>query len=783
MMKKKNMAIAMAAVTVASSVAPVFADTVENSTIMNEDAGRLLTKVRSILDVKYTNKDENVYTVKASYTHRVNDADKVVKDEVITRASQLSAILEKGSKITVQIIDNGHVESGKDIVDTAIIKYKDNAEVMDLGSKIQVVANNGIVESKYNANDSVLNIKVGNKVQEGAAGKTINVYKNFTVKAGDSAIVNAGADGVKVSYKDGSLASVDKTTKDIVTGITAKKAAITKAATDFDTEVKKGDADKDKVRGELLTALEDALKPALDVNLNDVQNDEFDTVEASKLVAKIKESIKTVKGAEDAALIDAGKALSELLTGAEKDKNNFVIDVLNTQAELNKLKGLTRDVAKDIPTITYNISITDTIVKDLKSTDLFDGLMLTESGTKLLNALKNGVKDGKVNYKVTLAADNESKITKLKDGNYQLVMKFVATGTEEKVAEPKIKTFEIKATDAKREVLEKIASIFEDKKVSASKIVGSNRYQTAVEISSAKQSKDTDAVVLVGGKAIVDGLAAAPFAKAYNAPVLLTESGKLNAETEKEIKRLLVDDTAVSQLSKKTVYVIGGENVVSESVVKELKELGITVERISGDNREQTSLSIAERMVKDKKITSNKTFVVGGQGEADAMSIAPHAADVVAPIIVTKNANTISKDTEKFLTNREIDVIGGETVVSQALETKLAVLDSDSKVVRTKGENREETNANVIRKYYSGVKKLYVAKNGRTNNDQLIDALAIAPVAADKGAIVLTHTDLTNAQNDAIELRAGSSDEMVQVGGGVSNTVINKIAKILGFIK
>ncbi len=51
------------------------------------------------------------------------------------------------------------------------------------------------------------------------------------------------------------------------------------------------------------------------------------------------------------------------------------------------------------------------------------------------------------------------------------------------------------------------------------------------------------------------------------------------------------------------------------------------------------------------------------------------------------------------------------------------------------------------------------------------------------GVVVLATNDLTEAQQEALELRAAAADKMTQVGGGVSNTVVTKIAKMLGLVK
>lgn len=110
---------------------------------------------------------------------------------------------------------------------------------------------------------------------------------------------------------------------------------------------------------------------------------------------------------------------------------------------------------------------------------------------------------------------------------------------------------------------------------------GSNRYKTAIEVS--KKGWDyADNVILVNNSAIADALAATPLADELNAPILLTEKNKLNTETKAEISRL----------GAKNIYLIGGESVLSESLVAQIDG---NVYRISGNSREKTALEIAKK--------------------------------------------------------------------------------------------------------------------------------------------------------------------------------------------
>ena len=69
---------------------------------------------------------------------------------------------------------------------------------------------------------------------------------------------------------------------------------------------------------------------------------------------------------------------------------------------------------------------------------------------------------------------------------------------------------------------------------------GADRYETSTKISKTGWTSGAKNVVIVNGneKNIVDRLSATPFASIKNAPVLLSNNGKLPSSTISELKRL-----------------------------------------------------------------------------------------------------------------------------------------------------------------------------------------------------------------------------------------------------
>ena len=722
MMKKRNVAVAMAAVTMASTVAPVFANAIaeENKHVVsNENSAKLISKVRELLRVKYTDTQENVYEINATYTNSKGQENQRLQINTITDLLNLMDE-EKGNKnIVLTITDNGHAKDGDKIVDETILKYEKTSELQALVFKNNPKVNTAgqIVEAKLDADKGELKVRVG-----------------FTVKT-------------------------DYLTKDEADKLTEDSTSITV------------EESEDKQNLVVIKELRVA-----------VGNEHLNIDKPNRMV-----------------YIDFGKTASEKNQDAATVFSNDGINKENAKELVEKLKktSLSKTGLQDIKEKIYEVTISDAKIETVKSEVLFDGLMLTETGKELVDVLENGIKKDGQKYIIGKTKDSgsqeiEYKINKISNDNYELVMKFTATPDK---ATAKAFDFELKVTGKTRLELEKIANIFDltNGKVEgadANAIIGQRRVDTAVQISKEnfkpmdENGKVLNNVVLVGANAVVDGLAAGPLAATLDAPLLLTNKDSLDTSVEREIKRLLVDDTTMSNLKNKTVYIVGGESVVSEKVVAQLEKLGVKVERIAGDRRDTTSLAVAEKMV-EKKAKFQKAFVVGAKGEADAMSISAHASKEQAPIIVTALDGSLSKEAKKLIKNQEIDIIGGETAVSKELEAELKDIDSNGSVTRVSGANRFETNANVITKYHRNAKHIYVAKDGqKEGNDKLVDALAISPVAAmNNGVVALATNDLTEAQQEALELRAAAAEKMTQVGGGVSETVITKVAKMLGLVK
>lgn len=287
-------------------------------------------------------------------------------------------------------------------------------------------------------------------------------------------------------------------------------------------------------------------------------------------------------------------------------------------------------------------------------------------------------------------------------------------------------------------------------------IKGNNRFSTATEISKMNYATG-GTVVLVNGNAVADGISATPLAASENASILLANTNNLPKETANRMK----------EITPQKVIIVGGENAVSKALeAKIANDYAVEVQRIAGKDRYATSFEIAKKLV-ESGAEINTAYIVAGTGEADALSVASKAGADKQPIILT-GKDSIAPEMYAWLKEQNLEdayFIGGNKVISDdVINSVNEITTNDVTANRIAGNNREETNAKVIEKLYTGgFSNVYAAKS-----NVLVDALSAGPMAAQRNCpVVLVNTNgLTDAQKNV--LSGKYADHVYQIGGGVS---------------
>ena len=292
------------------------------------------------------------------------------------------------------------------------------------------------------------------------------------------------------------------------------------------------------------------------------------------------------------------------------------------------------------------------------------------------------------------------------------------------------------------------------------RVSGNDRIQTAIEISK-KYFGHADTVIVVDSNNYADAITASVLSKILKAPILLTDTHKLDARVGAEIERL----------GAKDVIIVGGHNSVADSVKGELKAYDEdSVERIWGNDRYETSAQVARRIV---GITGKKGHAVIASGEvfADALAVGPYAAQQGYPILLVqaKNIPTSINKALKDLGIKNVTIAGGINTVSKSLENPLPNV-----VERLQGKSRYETAIAIAQSKFPQAKEAFLV-----NGEQWMDALVIAPV----GGIMSKPILLTPSNNAPQSLKdyliKSEIERLTAVGGNrmVSEQVLKELTK------
>ncbi|MDP4178245.1 MAG: cell wall-binding repeat-containing protein [Bacillota bacterium] len=276
------------------------------------------------------------------------------------------------------------------------------------------------------------------------------------------------------------------------------------------------------------------------------------------------------------------------------------------------------------------------------------------------------------------------------------------------------------------------------------RLQGNTRYETSAQICESGWQQSNTAII-ANGDGFADALCSAPLAKKYNAPILLTDSNKLNPAASSELKRL-----GVTQ-----VFIVGGTGVVSSQTENQIRALGINnITRLAGTDRYETSVKVAEQLD-----ASNGIVLATGSDFPDALSIAPIAAKKGIPILLTSK-NAVPEIVNNYISEKSIPntyVIGGTGVISN---------ESISNIPNTErlyGPDRYKTNMAILNKFSSefDFSNIYLA-----TGENFPDALSGSALAAQNlSPMLLCNTSLTCDAVDYYNKYSTASSKVIFLGG------------------
>ncbi|WP_226580899.1 cell wall-binding repeat-containing protein [Halobacillus litoralis] len=279
------------------------------------------------------------------------------------------------------------------------------------------------------------------------------------------------------------------------------------------------------------------------------------------------------------------------------------------------------------------------------------------------------------------------------------------------------------------------------------RLSGSTRFDTSAEISKKGWPNGSDTVVLATGFDFPDALAGSPLAYELDAPVLLTRSDRLVEETKKEMQRLGAED----------VYILGGTGAISDTVKREISQMGFDVKRLSGQNRYETSVKIANELLSlQGRNQFDQTVLSYGNNFPDALASASYAAQTGLPILLTAT-DKIPDSTQTVLSRVDKTiVVGGTGVISDK------VLDQVPNGTRYAGENRFDTSVQLIEGLEMPTDGFYIA-----TGFEFADALTGSVLAAkDEKPILLVRSDRIPEEVQSFIDRSNSNEFTILGGTG-----------------
>jgi len=295
------------------------------------------------------------------------------------------------------------------------------------------------------------------------------------------------------------------------------------------------------------------------------------------------------------------------------------------------------------------------------------------------------------------------------------------------------------------------------------RLAGDTRYDTAVSIAQ-DGWKQSDYALLAYGESYPDALSAAPLAKKYNAPILLTNGKSLPSVTKQTLLNLQV----------KTVLIIGGTGVIPSSIDAELQSMNISVTRIAGYDRYATAIKVAQQLPSPTEV-----FVVTGEDYPDALSIAPIAALKQEPIILVPK-DTMPDSVKAYLSANTINktyVVGNSDVISNAIVNQLP---SPERII---GVDRYARNININLKFDD----LFSSKDiGIATGKGFADALTGTAYAAKFATpIILVNFASPTATKNYYQQRQINANNVYVFGGTavLSDSLIQGLTVSMGTIQ
>ena len=277
------------------------------------------------------------------------------------------------------------------------------------------------------------------------------------------------------------------------------------------------------------------------------------------------------------------------------------------------------------------------------------------------------------------------------------------------------------------------------------RVYGSNRYATSFAIADSLKEElgvnQFSSIIIACGDNFADALSGSYLAAVKHAPILLT-----NGENTEDLIAYIQKNLGTGG----TVYLLGGNVAVPETIEEDLEAAKLNVKRLSGKTRYDTNLAILE----EAGVGNQEILVCTGTSYADSLS----ASATGKPILLVGESLTDAQKAFLETTSGKFFVIGGQGAVSSGVALGLQTY---GEVERISGATRYETSILVAKQFFSNPTSAVL-----TYAQNFPDGLCGGPLAYVTGSpMILTATDHSD---EAVKYTASMDITQGYVLGGSS---------------
>ncbi|MFL6111922.1 MAG: cell wall-binding repeat-containing protein [Catenulispora sp.] len=311
------------------------------------------------------------------------------------------------------------------------------------------------------------------------------------------------------------------------------------------------------------------------------------------------------------------------------------------------------------------------------------------------------------------------------------------------------------------------------------RLAGADRMETAIQISrwswddaasNPPAARQADMAVVAREDIAADALAGTALArqlKGGKGPLLLTETGELDARTLHELQRVLKPGSFV--------YVLGQTQAISAHTFQQIAAAGFRPTRIGGQDRFETAVDVAKTIVPTYTHEPVTILAATGMNFPDALAAGAVAASRPNTVVVLTDDKLMPLVTRNFLNavpQRTVFGVGGQGVAAlQSVRVPAASVFGDDRFI---------TAATVARTFFGGPQTVGIATGYK-----FPDALAGGVLAGSVGGpLLLTGpTALPTETADYLLHASGSVSDAIMFGGpavlddGLKNQVGNLIGQ------